>query len=388
MLLGCLASVRALSYQGELALPHTDGGLFGSVTDGKEAWFGVDGYPAKVVRIRLGLSAVVDSSELSAVADGDRVGGLVPMEEVSRLDFLQEEERLWSLTAEPLSARTATSWFAYAGVGNPAGRLVKIDLLQMKRVGYVQLSDLDIRGGLVLNEYAYFVTSAKPTTVLRCPTHDMFHGDTFHPVEVTLALGEHSVQAVLADEPNQHILLGTYTQPAHIIKLSVPDMTRSASLQLPIEDQMIYCGALWGSHAVFGTSTLPGRLVKVHVNSLTHVKSVEFKKGEDRAVSVVVWGGQAFVGLANEWEQDTSSIIQVDLATMSEVAALVTPTGCTWLYAGARAHEWGFFGSRYHGTSVITRIGLPVSRPDVPVTPAGNATGQDAIKLTWQRPFP
>jgi len=81
-------------------------------------------------------------------------------------------------------------------------------------------------------------------------------------------------------------------------------------------------------------------------------------------------------------------VIQVDLATMTEVAALVTPKGCTWLYAGARANEWGFFGSRYHGTSVITRIGLPVSRPDVPVMPSGNATGQDAIKLTWERAFP
>jgi hypothetical protein len=90
-----------------------------------------------------------------------------------------------------MSERTATSWFAYAGVGNPPGRLVKIDLLKMQRVGYVQLSDKDIRAGKVLKEHAYFVTSSKPATVLRCPLHDMFHGDTFHPVEVTLALGEH-----------------------------------------------------------------------------------------------------------------------------------------------------------------------------------------------------
>lgn len=294
-------------------MAHTDGGLFGTVTDGTEAWFGVDGYPAKVVRIRLGLSGVVGSAQLASVANGDEVGNLEQMQEVSRLEFLPEEERLWSLTAEPLSQRTATSWFAYAGVGNPAGRLVKIDLLQMKRVGYVSLSDKDIRGGMVLGSYAYFVTSAKPASVLRCPTLDMFHGDTFHPVEVSLALGEHSVQAVVADEVQEHLLLGTYTQPGRVVKLSVPDMTRSASLLLPREDQMLYCGALWGQHAVFGTSTLPGRLVKVHVRSLTHVESVEFKKGEDRAVSVVVWGGQAFVGLANEWEQDTSSIIQVQL---------------------------------------------------------------------------
>jgi hypothetical protein len=388
LMIAGIACVRAMSYQGELQLTNTDGGLFGSVTDGTEAWFGVDGYPAKVVRIRLGLSGVIDSSALSEVASGEKVGGLQPMQEVSRLEFLPDEERLWSLTAEPLSERTATSWFAYAGVGNPPGRLVKVDLLQMKRVGYVQLSDMDIRGGIVLGKFAYFVTSAKPSTVLRCPTHDMFHGDTFHPVEVTLALGEHSVQAVIADETQEHILLGTYTQPARVVKLSVPEMTRSASLQLPIEDQMIYCAALWGSHAIFGTSTLPGRLVKVHVHSLTHVKSVEFKKGEDRAVSVVVWGGQAFVGMANEWEQDTSSIIQIDLETMIEVAALVTPVGCTWLYAAAIAKEWAFFGSRYHGTSVVTRVGLPVSRPDVPEVPTGNATGQDAIKLSWERPFP
>lgn len=151
----------------QLKLAHTDGGLFGSVTDGKEAWFGVDGYPAKVVRIRLGLSAVEVSGDFSQVASGDKVGDLKPMEEVSRLDFLPEEERLWSLTAEPMSERTATSWFAYAGVGNPPGRLVKIDLLKMQRVGYVQLSDKDIRAGKVLKEHAYFVTSSKPATVLR-----------------------------------------------------------------------------------------------------------------------------------------------------------------------------------------------------------------------------
>jgi len=145
----------AISYQGELRLAHTDGGLFGTVTDGTEAWFGVDGYPAKVVRIRLGLSGVVGSAQLASVANGDEVGNLEQMQEVSRLEFLPEEERLWSLTAEPLSQRTATSWFAYAGVGNPAGRLVKIDLLQMKRVGYVSLSDKDIRGGMVLGSYAY-----------------------------------------------------------------------------------------------------------------------------------------------------------------------------------------------------------------------------------------
>ena len=105
----------------------------------------------------------------------------------------------------------------------------------MKRVGYVSLSDKDIRGGMVLGSYAYFVTSAKPASVLRCPTLDMFHGDTFHPVEVSLALGEHSVQAVVADEVQEHLLLGTYTQPGRVVKLSVPDMTRSASLLLPRE---------------------------------------------------------------------------------------------------------------------------------------------------------
>lgn len=62
------------------------------------------------MRIRLGLSAVEASSDLSQIADGDKVGNLQTMEEVSRLDFLPEEERLWSLTAEPISERTATSW--------------------------------------------------------------------------------------------------------------------------------------------------------------------------------------------------------------------------------------------------------------------------------------
>jgi hypothetical protein len=73
---------------------------------------------------------------------------------------------------------------------------------------------------------------------------------------------------------------------------------------------------------------------------------------------------------------------------MREVAAIVTPAGCTWLYAAALAKDWAFFGSRYHGTSVITRIGLPPSRPDVPEVPTGSALGQDAVRLSWTRPFP
>ena len=32
-----------------------EGGLFGAVNDETYAWFGVDGYPAKIVRIGLGL---------------------------------------------------------------------------------------------------------------------------------------------------------------------------------------------------------------------------------------------------------------------------------------------------------------------------------------------
>ena len=106
----------------------------------------------------------------------------------------------------------------------------------------------------------------------------MFHGDTFQPLEVNLALGEHSVQAVFADAAEQHLYLGTYTQPSRVVRLSVPEMRRSASLTLPKGDDMIYCGARWGATGVFGTSTLPGRLVKVDLESLSHVATLEFNK--------------------------------------------------------------------------------------------------------------
>jgi hypothetical protein len=80
--------------------------------------------------------------------------------------------------------------------------------------------------------------------------------------------------------------------------------------------------------------------------------------------------------------------LQVDLQTMREVGAIVTPPGCTWLYAAAVNRGFGFFGSRYHETSVVARMGLRIAKPDVPRTPEGNATGQDAILLSWQRDFP
>ena len=106
----------------------------------------------------------------------------------------------------------------------------------------------------------------------------MFHGDTFQPLEVNLALGEHSVQAVFPDAAGRHLYLGTYTQPSRVVRLAAPEMRRSASLTLPKGDDMIYCGARWGGAGVFGTSTLPGRLVKVDLETLAHLGTLEFNK--------------------------------------------------------------------------------------------------------------
>eukprot|EP00961_Rhodomonas_salina_P039628 532291-Rhodomonas_salina.3 len=56
---------------------------------------------------------------------------------------------------------------------------------------------------------------------------------------------------------------------------------------------------------------------------MSHVKTVELQPGEDRAVTLVVYSGKAFVGLANEWEQDTSSVVQVAAVAFSSFLALV-----------------------------------------------------------------
>jgi len=44
--------------------------------------------------------------------------------------------------------------------------------------------------------------------------------------QVSLALGEHNVQAVFADKTNEHMLLGTYTQPARVVPLHPQPETR------------------------------------------------------------------------------------------------------------------------------------------------------------------
>ena len=168
-----------------------EGGLFGAVSDRTDAWFGVDGYPAKIVRIRLGLgmgsiqvppSAFFFSFSVHSAEVKNSGGGagflspedLDPMREVSRLTFAPEEERLWCIVAETRDPESP-SWFAYVGVGNPQGRLIKVDLLSMTRIGYVDLAGQDIRTGIVLGGHAYFVTSTKPATVLRCPTKAPSH---------------------------------------------------------------------------------------------------------------------------------------------------------------------------------------------------------------------
>lgn len=60
--LASLQTLHGLSYDGEIALPDTAGGIFGAITDVDDpdpsAWFGVDGYPAKIIRIRLGIAKI------------------------------------------------------------------------------------------------------------------------------------------------------------------------------------------------------------------------------------------------------------------------------------------------------------------------------------------
>jgi hypothetical protein len=51
--------VYSISFDGELQIEDTKGGLFGAVARGNEAWFGVDGYPAKIIHVSLGLPAGV-----------------------------------------------------------------------------------------------------------------------------------------------------------------------------------------------------------------------------------------------------------------------------------------------------------------------------------------
>jgi len=44
-------------------------------------------------------------------------------------------------------------------------------------------------------------------------THTHIHTYTYMCIFIYIYAGEHSVQAVVPDETNQHLLLGTYTQP-------------------------------------------------------------------------------------------------------------------------------------------------------------------------------
>jgi len=85
----------------------------------------------------------------------------------------------------------------------------------------------------------------------------------------------------------------------------------------------------------------------VSIEPLRHESTTVFARGEDRAVSVVVHGNSAYIGFANDWEQRTSSVVEVNLITMEEVGGIVTPAGASWLYTGIGSGDFAFFGSRY-----------------------------------------
>ena len=336
--------VSSLYRDGYEVIETGPGGFFGAVLDESTgtAWFGVDDAPTRVVRIDLNTMAVTGKLELNA-----------------------DEQRLWCFVKH--------GNFGYLGVEAPGGRLVGIDLQKMERLGYATASQFPLLAGVVVGDSGYFSAGSNPATVMRLHLKQMQDGKCADwsqcRFEVALNQGEEAVRTMFADG-DEHLILAMYTSPGRIVKMSIPDMTRVAHLDLRPHEQKILSGARYGHYGIFGTATSPGRLIKVDLRSMSRAGDCMLIDGEDRPAAIIVHGRHAYIGFGSAWAEGTSSVLKVDLERMVRVAAVITRDQQTWLYTGLGYKDYAFFGTR--GTEMskhatIVRINTNPTFPGIPV---------------------
>ncbi len=291
-LLFMVGRASALEWAGDIVLDAGFDGVSASFMDpaGEFGYFVTETEPARLVKIDLAASAVVDSIELEAGDSNMRIALVDP-----------------------------SGQFAYLAAPGLQPRIVRIDLTNFSRQDHLEVPEAfpHISAGVISpdGEFAYFATDTDPGHLVRVDLIDFQFEDS---IEFTGA--EVDFRAAAMDPAGEHIYLvsgqdGVFGPPpiATVVKVSLEPFSRVSALLLGPGGYWVDFASVdsLGRKLWLASGTNPGRLFEVDLDSFSLNGSMDLPAEDGRPVSglLSVSGEYAFLGM----DEEPSRVIKIDL---------------------------------------------------------------------------
>ncbi|GAA1730627.1 hypothetical protein GCM10009809_27740 [Isoptericola hypogeus] len=295
-------------------------------------------------------------------------GRLLPAA-VDSLDLARGESAVQAAVMDP------DGRYAYYGTHSLPGRVVKVDLRTMQRVGAIELDAADSvhRSAVVDPEgrFAYFGTRGSPGRVVKIDLESFELAGS-----ITLAPGENDLRSALIDPDGRFAYFGTGTSPGRVVKVDLRSFERVGATPMASGENSLAEAAISpdGSTAYFATYTLPTRVVKVDLGSMERVEGLTMERTDWFVSSAVMTpdGGNLLVGVHGT----PGKVLKVGLEPFARLGAITlgpnenTPESAVVDPQG----EFAYFGTASGPGSVVQVDVGSFERVQGIVTPASVLT--------------
>ena len=283
-------------------------------------------------------SAVIDpAAGYAYVGTGDSFPGeiirvqLSTLNETGSLTLNANEDQLYAATIDPGAgyAYFATNWGAFS-VDNPPGKVIKVRLADLSRVGTVTFypGDQGISTAVIdpAAGFAYYGTNGNPGRIVKVRLADFTKVGA-----LTLNPGERFLNSAAIDPTGGYAYFGTNTDPGMIVKIRLSDFTRVGVLTLNTGERYLASAVIdpAGGFAYFTTDTSTPMIVKVHLTDFTRVGALSLISATAPLIPVIdPPHGFAYF---ETFDYPKAQVVKVSLSTFTEVnrTSLNDPGGVT-----------------------------------------------------------
>lgn len=383
--------------------------------------------PFRRVRLYRRITGVIALTSLTIAAwlPLQPLNALQPIDEPNKIASTQETSlprRLSGLTLntgeDDLLSAITDGTYGYFGTNTKPGRVVKVRLSDMTRVGSVVLPAGDdvLLSGTTDGRYGYFGTNTSPGRVAKVDLVTMAWEGS-----LTLRVGEDRLYSAIND--GEFGYFGTDTSPGRIIKVRLSDMTRVGAVELNHGTGVLRSVATDGIFGYFGSFTFPGsiskvqlaelaeegqlsldapeladqdgwlspalsdeshayfginritggpssaKVSKIRMADLSRVASVTLDPEETIVSSAVTDGAYGYFGTSRGADYSREVVVKVRLSDMTRVGSVTLGPGETQLRSAVTDGSFGYFGTGSSpGRVVKVYLDAAVSEPPGPPT--------------------
>ncbi len=241
-------------------------------------------------------------------------------------------ERLRSVTLQPIDETALPSAVvapdgahAYFGTTVWPTRIVKVDLLNLQRVGSLVIGSTDnpITTAMISPDgrYGYFGSDTPNGTLTRVDL------ETFTTAGSVSLPGLGGVLSGVMSPDGNHAYIGTSSSPAHVVMIDLVSMQVVESLAMQEGINRLSSAAITpdGKHAFFGTETSPASIVRVELTTLKEYDAFTAKGGEMVLRTAVMSPNEPFVYFASG--DSPSRILKVGVERFEQMDTLLLQEG-------------------------------------------------------------